>query len=80
MAENSRIAKGGGEDDQYSFSWKIFTSWDYMIGLAETAKNKSAEITTILKVNKSPLLLTFGISLLTLDRLTLTFLTGCGVF
>ena len=50
MAANSKLSRMTGEDEQYTFCWKLFTTWDYMIGLAETAKNKMAEIVTIFKV------------------------------
>ncbi len=49
MAANSKLSRRAGEDEQYTFCWKLFTSWDYMIGLSETAKNKLAEIITIFK-------------------------------
>ena len=32
MTRNSRLAGSTGGDDDYDFSWKIFTAWDYMIG------------------------------------------------
>ena len=52
MAANSKMSRRAGEDEQYTFCWKLFTSWDFMIGLAETAKNKIAEIVTIFKVRE----------------------------
>lgn len=52
MAVNSQLSRMAGEDEQYTFCWKLFTTWDYMIGLAETAKNKMAEIVTIFKVGE----------------------------
>lgn len=33
MAENSRMSKLSSKDDECVFSWKVFTGWDYMIGL-----------------------------------------------
>ena len=61
MAANSKLSRMTGEDEQYTFCWKLFTTWDYMIGLAETAKNKMAEIVTIFKVKT--LINNFGIVL-----------------
>ena len=45
MAQNAKLSKQTGEDEHYTFSWKSFTSWDFMIGAYETAKNKAAELT-----------------------------------
>lgn len=50
MAANVRLNKMASKDEQFSFSWKVFNSWDYMVGLAETANNKYAAITTNFKV------------------------------
>ncbi|XP_019466050.1 transmembrane channel-like protein 1 [Meleagris gallopavo] len=51
MARNAN-EEGGGDDTSFNFSWKMFTSWDYLIGNPETADNKFASITTSFKVNK----------------------------
>ena len=40
IAENSKGEKASDKDDNFTFSWKTFASWDYMIGNEETAKNK----------------------------------------
>ncbi|XP_034777808.2 transmembrane channel-like protein 1 [Acipenser ruthenus] len=48
MASNAN-EEGGGDDTSFTFSWKMFTSWDYLIGNPETADNKFASITTSFK-------------------------------
>ncbi|KAL7988733.1 hypothetical protein Chor_007652, partial [Crotalus horridus] len=48
MAKNAHN-DGGGDDTSFNFSWKMFTSWDYLIGNPETADNKFASITTSFK-------------------------------
>lgn len=53
MARNAN-EQGGGDDTSFNFSWKTFTSWDYLIGNSETADNKFASITTIFKVSVTP--------------------------
>ncbi|KAJ7335542.1 hypothetical protein JRQ81_013483, partial [Phrynocephalus forsythii] len=54
MAKNAHD-DGGGDDTSFNFSWKMFTSWDYLIGNPETADNKFASITTSFKVIHDPL-------------------------
>ncbi|XP_022249260.1 LOW QUALITY PROTEIN: transmembrane channel-like protein 2 [Limulus polyphemus] len=44
MAENSRMSKLSEKDEECTFTWKLFTGWDYMIGHAETAFNKTASL------------------------------------
>nr|XP_057926942.1 transmembrane channel-like protein 1 [Doryrhamphus excisus] len=48
MARNANET-GVGDDNSFNFSWKMFTSWDYLIGNTETADNKFASITTSFK-------------------------------
>lgn len=50
MARNANES-GVGDDNSFNFSWKVFTSWDYLIGNPETADNKFASITTSFKVS-----------------------------
>ncbi|XP_060697488.1 transmembrane channel-like protein 2-A [Hemiscyllium ocellatum] len=49
MARNARESGVDGDDGDFNFSWKMFTSWDYLIGNPETADNKFASITTSFK-------------------------------
>ncbi|XP_058535465.1 transmembrane channel-like protein 2 [Ochotona princeps] len=49
MASNSQGSTSEGESDNFTFSFKMFTSWDYLIGNSETADNKYASITTSFK-------------------------------
>nr|XP_043882972.1 transmembrane channel-like protein 2-B [Solea senegalensis] len=49
MARNSNEGGDGAEEGEFTFSWKMFTSWDYLIGNPETADNKFASITTSFK-------------------------------
>ncbi|KAA0716512.1 Transmembrane channel-like protein 2-A [Triplophysa tibetana] len=49
MAKNADVGGGDGEDNEFTFAWKMFTSWDYLIGNSETADNKFASITTSFK-------------------------------
>ncbi|XP_042328544.1 transmembrane channel-like protein 2 isoform X1 [Sceloporus undulatus] len=49
MARNAHEDTGDGDDANFIFSWKMFTSWDYLIGNPETADNKFASITTSFK-------------------------------
>lgn len=38
------MSKLSEKEDEYIFSWKLFTGWDFMIGNAETAHNRIASI------------------------------------
>lgn len=55
MAKNADVGGGDGDEGEFTFAWKMFTSWDYLIGNAETADNKYASITTSFKVTTSVL-------------------------
>ncbi|KAG7498798.1 transmembrane channel 2-A [Solea senegalensis] len=49
MAKNADVGGGDGGEGEFTFAWKMFTSWDYLIGNSETADNKFASITTSFK-------------------------------
>ncbi|KAH9498806.1 Transmembrane channel-like protein 3 [Bulinus truncatus] len=49
MANNSRNSRMSNSDDEYTFAWKLFTEWDYMITNHDTATTKHASITTVFK-------------------------------
>ncbi|XP_035381851.1 transmembrane channel-like protein 2-B [Electrophorus electricus] len=49
MAKNASEANSIGDEDAFKFSWNVFTSWEYLIGNTETAEEKSAAITFVLK-------------------------------
>lgn len=44
IASNAKDEKASDKDDNFTFSWKTFANWDYMIGNSETAKNKFKSI------------------------------------
>jgi hypothetical protein len=50
MASNTQGSTSEGDTDNFTFSFKMFTSWDYLIGNSETADNKYASIATSFKV------------------------------
>ncbi len=40
MAQNTKQSKLSEKGDECTFTWKVFTSWDYGIANVETAHNK----------------------------------------
>ncbi|KAK6166036.1 hypothetical protein SNE40_022822 [Patella caerulea] len=46
MASNSRQSRLSNKDEQFTFSWKLYTDWDFMVANPETAKTKHASIIT----------------------------------
>ncbi|XP_042148896.1 transmembrane channel-like protein 3 [Ixodes scapularis] len=44
MAANSRQSKMTEKEDECTFTWKLFSGWDFMIGNSETAHNKVASL------------------------------------
>lgn len=57
MAKNADVGGGDGEEGEFTFAWKMFTSWDYLIGNPETADNKYASITTSFKVSTATVMM-----------------------
>ncbi|XP_076457549.1 transmembrane channel-like protein 1 [Babylonia areolata] len=49
MASNSRQSRMSNKDEQFTFAWKLFSDWDYMVGNPETATTKHASIVTTMK-------------------------------
>ena len=49
MAQNSRLSKLSDKEDECTFTWKLFTGWDFMIGHSETAENRISAVTIGLK-------------------------------
>ncbi|KAG9489256.1 hypothetical protein GDO78_005318 [Eleutherodactylus coqui] len=44
MAKNSRLSLASASDENYTFCWRIFCAWDYLIGNPEAAESKTAAI------------------------------------
>ncbi|XP_074863303.1 transmembrane channel-like protein 3 [Carettochelys insculpta] len=44
MAKNSRMSLASASDENYSFCWRVFCAWDYLIGNPEAAESKAAAI------------------------------------
>ncbi|XP_069814645.1 transmembrane channel-like protein 3 [Dendropsophus ebraccatus] len=44
MAKNSRLSLASTSDENYTFCWRIFCAWDYLIGNPEAAESKTAAI------------------------------------
>ncbi|XP_053575300.1 transmembrane channel-like protein 3 [Bombina bombina] len=44
MAKNSKMSLASASDENYTFCWRVFCAWDYLIGNTEAAESKSAAI------------------------------------
>ncbi|XP_075413608.1 transmembrane channel-like protein 3 [Tenrec ecaudatus] len=44
MAKNSRTSLASASRENYTFCWRVFCAWDYLIGNAEAAESKTAAI------------------------------------
>ncbi|TKC37760.1 hypothetical protein EI555_009498 [Monodon monoceros] len=44
MAKNSRMSLASASNENYTFCWRVFCAWDYLIGNPEAAESKTAAI------------------------------------
>ncbi|XP_004447761.2 transmembrane channel-like protein 3 [Dasypus novemcinctus] len=44
MAKNSRTSLASASHENYTFCWRVFCAWDYLIGNPEAAESKAAAI------------------------------------
>ncbi|KAL1774543.1 transmembrane channel 3 [Sigmodon hispidus] len=44
MAKNSRTSLASASNENYTFCWRVFCAWDYLIGNPEAAESKAAAI------------------------------------
>uniref|UniRef100_A0A672K764 Transmembrane channel-like protein n=1 Tax=Sinocyclocheilus grahami TaxID=75366 RepID=A0A672K764_SINGR len=51
MAKNSRMSLAGASDENYTFCWRVFCAWDYLIGNPEAAESKGAAIVNCIRVS-----------------------------
>lgn len=53
MAKNSRTSLAGTSDENFTFCWRVFCAWDYLIGNPEAAESKGAAIVNSIRVSVS---------------------------
>uniref|UniRef100_A0AAY4BCG7 Transmembrane channel-like protein n=1 Tax=Denticeps clupeoides TaxID=299321 RepID=A0AAY4BCG7_9TELE len=51
MAKNSRLSLASASDENYTFCWRVFCAWDYLIGNPEAAESKGAAIINSIRVS-----------------------------
>lgn len=51
MARNSRLSLASASDENYTFCWRVFCAWDYLIGNPEAAESKTAAIINNIRVS-----------------------------
>lgn len=51
MAKNSRLSLSSASSENYTFCWRIFCAWDYLIGNPEAAESKGAAIVNNIRVS-----------------------------
>lgn len=54
MAKNSRTSLASTSDENYTFCWRVFCAWDYLIGNPEAAESKAAAIVNSIRVSRGP--------------------------
>lgn len=52
MAKNSRLNLASTSDENFTFCWRVFCAWDYLIGNPEAAESKAAAIVNNIRVRK----------------------------
>ena len=53
MAKNSRLSLASASDENFTFCWRVFCAWDYLIGNPEAAESKGAAIVNNIRVRDS---------------------------
>ncbi|KAG2471248.1 TMC3 protein, partial [Polypterus senegalus] len=51
MAKNSKLSFASASDENYTFCWRVFCAWDYLIGNPEAAESKAAAIVNNIRVS-----------------------------
>jgi hypothetical protein len=54
MAKNSRTSLASASNENYTFCWRVFCAWDYLIGNPEAAESKTAAIVNSIRVRGNP--------------------------
>lgn len=52
MAKNSRLNLASTSDENFTFCWRVFCAWDYLIGNPEAAESKAAAIVNNIRVSE----------------------------
>lgn len=53
MAKNSRNSLASASSENYTFCWRVFCAWDYLIGNPEAAESKAAAIVNSIRVSRA---------------------------
>ncbi|KAL4692683.1 hypothetical protein H8959_016493, partial [Pygathrix nigripes] len=51
LAKNSRMSLASASNENYTFCWRVFCAWDYLIGNPEAAESKTAAIVNSIRVS-----------------------------